>query len=43
MVSERLGKIHRLANDLGFDKQRMSLSGQETYDELIKEINKLLN
>lgn len=43
MVAERLGKIHRLANDLGFEKQRMSLSGRETYDELIKEINALLS
>ena len=42
MVGERLGKIHRLADDLCFDRQRMSQSGQETYDELMKELNDLL-
>lgn len=42
MVGERLGKIHRLANDLCFDRQRMSQDGQRTYDELMKELDDLL-
>ena len=32
----KLEKIQNLVNDLGWDYDRMSSSGQETYDELCK-------
>lgn len=36
ITMENLDKIKELVSDLGFDYQRMSQSGQETYDELCK-------
>jgi len=36
-------EIHNLVQSLGMDYQRMSLSGQETYDELEQLVTKLVS
>lgn len=36
MEDRQLEKVKNLVDDLGWDYQRMSSSGQETYEELCK-------
>lgn len=37
-----LQELARLVEDMGFDYDRFSMSGQETYDEICSIVNKLL-
>jgi hypothetical protein len=39
MVALKFEKIKELVNDMGWDFDRMSSSGQETYNKLCKELD----
>lgn len=39
MDEKKLELLKKLVDDLAFDYQRMSTSGQETYDEIIDLLN----
>lgn len=41
-MQKDLIKLIQLIEDLGFDEQRMSMSGQETYGEILETLNRFI-
>ena len=39
---QAIQRLHELIEDLGFDYDRMSQAGQQTYDEICNVLNKLI-
>ncbi len=41
-MEKDLKKLIQLIEDLGFDEQRMSLGGQETYEQILRTLNRFI-